>query len=44
LNDRFPALWKYYDVNNQGFLVVERVAEFLKQLVDDVEIENKLQL
>jgi len=44
LNERFPSLWRYYDNINQGFLDVGRVAEFLKQLVDDVEIENKLQL
>jgi hypothetical protein len=40
LKSKFPALWKHYDVNDQGFLVVSKMPQFLKQLIGDVEVNN----
>ena len=44
VKSRMDKLWPYYDVLSEGFLDVEKASPLLRDLVDDVEVENELQL
>ena len=40
---RFASIWSHFDVNNDGFLEVERMPQFLRMLIGEVETNNGLQ-
>lgn len=42
INERLPKIWNHFDVNNQGYLTVERVPVLLKMLVGENEMNNQL--
>jgi len=44
IDSKFSALWNHWDVNNQGYLVVEKAPQFLKMLVGENEMNNQLQV
>jgi hypothetical protein len=37
VKERFPDLWEHYDVNNDGFMEVERAPMFIRGMVGENE-------
>jgi hypothetical protein len=44
LAGRFDPVWNHFDVLGQGFIDVAKGPQFLRQLVDENELANGLQL
>lgn len=44
LDEHLPAIFKRIDVNNQGYIIVEKAPQALRMLLGEVEIQNGLQL
>ena len=37
VKDRFPDLWEHYDVNNDGFMEIERAPMFIRGMIAENE-------
>lgn len=44
LDEHLPEIFKHMDVNNQGYIIVEKAPQALRLLLGEVEIQNGLQV
>ena len=44
VKEKLPKLWKHFDILNKNYLLVEEAPQFFRQLVGEVEVNNKLQM
>lgn len=42
VKERFPSLWEHYDVNDEGFMEVERAPMFIRGMVGENEAAGGL--
>lgn len=44
LDEHVPNIFKHFDLNNQGYIIVEKAPQALRLLLGEVEIQNGLQV